>query len=305
MTAAIAFAAVTVRIGEATILDRLDLQVAPGELYGLVGADGAGKSTLLQVATGLRKADEGQVLILGVDPTASEARAKLAYMPQGFGLYPDLTVLENLYFFADLHGLSDSETTERIADLLDRTGLAGFEARRGGQLSGGMKQKLALACALIHEPAAILLDEPTTGVDPLARRAFWRLLEGLREEGVALLVATASMEEAERCDRVGILEGGRLTRQGLPGELGATPGAVMFKVEGEGIRQRRGMMADLPGVLAVFPSGTSLTVWAQGDGVAQRLTAFDPTLTVAPASPTLHEATLFRLSRENGGGYGG
>ena len=180
----------------APVLQGIDITVSEGEIVGLVGADGAGKTTLMSIAIGQLAANSGSITLLGKKPDDPALRNDITYMPQGFGLYQDLSIVENLYFFADLHGLTRTAGQQRITDLLTRTGLAGFEERRAGQLSGGMMQKLALSCALVSAPRIMFLDEPTTGVDPVSRRAFWQLLDMVRSEGVAIFYATANMDEA-------------------------------------------------------------------------------------------------------------
>jgi ABC-2 type transport system ATP-binding protein len=283
-----------------TVLQDIDLAVQAGEIYGLVGADGAGKSTMLQLAVGQLMPVSGSITVLGKHAHEPVLRDDIAYMPQGFGLYPDLSVQENLEFFADLHGLSAQRANEIIRDLLQRTGLSGFEQRRGGNLSGGMMQKLALACALVHDPKAMFLDEPTTGVDPLSRRAFWRLLDGVRAEGVAILYATANMDEAERCDRVAMLETGKLTHQGTPLELVQQTKAQLVAVYGGNIRQYRKQVKELDGVQLAFPIGLRLNVWLGPDypldQFRQTVKNIDSTLTVEPMIPSLQDTTLRNLA---------
>lgn len=286
--------------GEASVLAGVGLHVAPGEIFGIVGADGAGKTTLLQLAVGQRMPKAGRIRVLGRDAADPALRDEIAYMPQGFGLYRDLSVQENLDFFADLHDLTRAEARSRIADLLDRTGLAGFEDRRAANLSGGMMQKLALACALVSQPRAMFLDEPTTGVDPVSRRAFWRLLNGVRAEDVAILYATANMDEAERCDRVGLLHAGRLDRQGMPLELTLGADAQLVSVSGATARQRRAALLAWPMVRLVFPVGRQLRVWL-GAGCLltefqARLRALDSDLDAQPLRPTLQDAALRELA---------
>lgn len=286
--------------GAKPVLQGIDLTVAGGEVVGLVGADGAGKTTLLRIAVGQLEAAAGRITLLGRSPIDPVLRDDIAYMPQGFGLYQDLSVAENLYFFADLHGLTRGEAQRRISDLLARTGLAGFEARRAGQLSGGMMQKLALSCALVSAPRIMFLDEPTTGVDPVSRRAFWQLLDGVRAEGVAILYATANMDEAERCDRVALLQDGRLMRQGTPLAL-ADPGAMqLVSVAGPAARDHRRRLRGLPGVRLVFAVGSRLHVWLE-DGAplpsfAQEVAKLAAGLTVEPALPSLHDTALRDLA---------
>lgn len=285
--------------GGEVVLQGVDLEVHTGEIVGLVGADGAGKTTLLRIAVGQLAADYGDVAVLGRAPSDPALRDEIAYMPQGFGLYQDLSVAENLRFFADLHGLSAAEATRIIADLLARTGLAGFEARRAGQLSGGMMQKLALSCALVSSPRVMFLDEPTTGVDPVSRRAFWRLLDGVRNEGVGILYATANMDEAERCDHVALLQDGRLSRQGTPLALADAGGMQLLRVAGRTVRDVRGAMRALPGVRLVFAVGPRLHVWLE-DGAS--LPAFREAaaslgeMTVEAGMPSLHDTALRDLA---------
>jgi ABC-2 type transport system ATP-binding protein len=286
--------------GERPVLAGVTLRVAPGEIYGVMGADGAGKTTLLQLAVGQLSRRDGQIRVLGRDATDPALRGEIAYMPQGFGLYPDLSVRENLDFFADLHGLPGTVARARIVDLLQRTDLAGFEARRANNLSGGMMQKLALACALVSRPRAMFLDEPTTGVDPVSRRAFWRLLNGVRAEGVAILYATANMDEAERCDRVGLLRAGRLDRQGTPLALTTGGAAVLIGVSGAAARRQRAALLAWPMVQWVFPVGRQLRVWLDTNGslaeFQARLRALDAELTAQPLRPTLQDAALRELA---------
>jgi ABC-2 type transport system ATP-binding protein len=286
--------------GKAPVLSGISLSVGEGEVYGVVGPDGAGKSTLLALAIGQLKAASGSIQVLGRDPADPALRDDIAYMPQGFGLYLDLSVQENLDFFADLHGMPRSTSVERIRDLLARTGLQGFEGRRAGHLSGGMMQKLALACALVSHPKAMFLDEPTTGVDPLSRRAFWALLDGVRADGVAILYATANMDEAERCDRVGVLEAGALTHQGRPAELVAGAAEALVSVRGAGVRSHREAIRRLPAVRRAFPEGPALKVWlvpgATPEAFARDLEATCPGCDVRPLAPGLHDVILRDLS---------
>jgi ABC-2 type transport system ATP-binding protein len=211
----------TRRFGALTAVDTLSISIPEGELFGLVGSDGAGKTTTLRMLAGVLDPSEGDLSVLGRPfPAGAEgARPHIGYMSQRFGLYPDLTVGENIRFYADIFGVTAAEFKERSERLLAFSGLAPFTARQAGRLSGGMKQKLGLCCALIHTPKLLLLDEPTNGVDPLSRRDFWRILRDLHGEGVTIVVATAYLDEAERCDRVGLLHDGRLIACGTPAEL--------------------------------------------------------------------------------------
>jgi ABC-2 type transport system ATP-binding protein len=286
--------------GDTRVLDGVSFEVAPKEIFGIVGADGAGKSTLLRLLIGQLAAASGRIRVLGVDSHDATLRARIAYMPQTFGQYLDLSVQENLAFFATLHGLPGDAAAGLIADLIARAGLRGFEGRRAGQLSGGMMQKLALACALVSRPQAMFLDEPTTGVDPVSRRAFWQLLEGVCADGVAIVCATANMDEAERCDRVATLEAGRLTRQGRPLALMAQVGAVLCIVRGPEARAEAAALARSPAVDLAFPVGRQVKLWlkpgASAAALQAELAARRPALHVLAATPSLHDVALRELA---------
>ncbi|MBK9518109.1 MAG: ABC transporter ATP-binding protein [Anaeromyxobacter sp.] len=210
----------TRRFGPVTALDGLTFEVARGELYGLVGPDGAGKTTAIRALAGLIDLDAGQARVLGLDPLRDAAvRERLGLMPQQYSLYRDLTVAENLQFFARLSALPRATYRQRAERLLAITRLAPFTGRRADQLSGGMYKKLALACALLHQPEVLLLDEPTNGVDPVSRRELWALLHEFVEGGMAVVISTPYMDEAERCHRVGLVHHGRLLLEGPPARL--------------------------------------------------------------------------------------
>jgi ABC-2 type transport system ATP-binding protein len=286
--------------GASEVLAGIDLEVAPREIFGIVGADGAGKSTLLRLLIGQLTPTAGRVRVLGLATDHPGLPARIAYMPQGFGQYLDLSVQENLEFFASLHGLHGREADALIADLIARAGLGGFEGRRAGQLSGGMMQKLALACALVSRPQAMFLDEPTTGVDPVSRRAFWQLLEGVRAEGVAIVCTTANMDEAERCDRIATLEGGRFVRQGRPPELIARVAARLCTVRGLDSRAEAAALAREPGVDLAFPVGREVRLWLR-EGASTRalrdaLGRRQPPLDLVEARPGLHDVVLREMA---------
>ena len=218
---------VSQRYGDSAALDDVSLEIPAERMVGLIGPDGVGKSTLLGLISGVRQVQEGRVEALGGDMTVTAHRTacynRIAYMPQGLGknLYPTLSVSENLDFFGQLFGQSSVERKGRIVELLDATGMSPFAARPAGKLSGGMKQKLGLCCALIHDPDLLILDEPTTGVDPLSRRQFWELIERIRQRrpGMSVMVATAYMEEAERFDWLVAMDDGKVIATGAPDEL--------------------------------------------------------------------------------------
>nr|NJM00854.1 ABC transporter ATP-binding protein [Desulfobacula sp.] len=211
----------TKRFGDLTAVDHIGFEVAKGEIFGIVGPDGAGKTTTLRMLAGIMDPSEGWAAIAGFDTRTATSSAKdnMAYMSQRFGLYPDLTVDENIEFYADLYGVPRKGREERFQDLLGFSHMGPFKKRKAGDLSGGMKQKLQLICALVHTPAVLLLDEPTNGVDPVSRRDFWRILYRIVREGVSILVTTAYLDEAERCDRIGLLDRGKLMAAGTPHEI--------------------------------------------------------------------------------------
>lgn len=212
---------VTRNFAAVTALAGLDLRVRQGEMVGLIGPDGAGKTTALRILCGLLHADAGIVRVGGLDPAAAprQVRTFLGYMPQRFSLYPDLTVAENLRFFADLFQVPRQQREEQLQRLLRFSRLGPFTGRLAARLSGGMKQKLALSCTLIHTPRILMLDEPTTGVDPVSRREFWEILASLRQEGVTILVTTPYMDEAARCDRVAFIHKGRILTVAAPADI--------------------------------------------------------------------------------------
>jgi ABC-2 type transport system ATP-binding protein len=219
------------RFGDVAALAGLSFAVRPGELYGLVGPDGAGKTTAIRALAGLLDLDAGEARVRGLDPLRGgrAVREALGLMPQAFSLYRDLTVMENLRFFGLVYCLSRSAFRERTGRLLALTRLGPFGDRRADALSGGMYKKLALACALLHQPEVLVLDEPTNGVDPVSRRELWALLHEFVHGGMAVLVSTPYMDEAERCDRVGLIHRGGLLLEGGPRELIQRSGTRNFE----------------------------------------------------------------------------
>jgi ABC-2 type transport system ATP-binding protein len=229
----------TKRFNGIAAVEELTLTVAPGEIFGLIGPDGAGKTTSLRMLTAILDPTAGDAWVLGRH-TVREAEAikpDIGYMSQRFGLYPDLTVLENLFFYADLHDVPGRERDARLDRLLAFSNLTPFRRRQAGNLSGGMKQKLGLACALVHTPRILLLDEPTNGVDPVSRRDFWRILYQLRQEGVTIVVTTAYLDEADRCHRVGLLHQGRLVACDTPARLRSLMSGVLLEIRTRQARQ--------------------------------------------------------------------
>jgi ABC-2 type transport system ATP-binding protein len=220
----------TRRYGSLVAVSDVGFDVRQGEMFGLIGPDGAGKTTTLRVVLGLLKAHGGSVRTCGLDPIAQHRKLsqRVGYLSQRFSLYGDLTVDENIAFFAEIHGVTQYQARRDM--LLDLVRMAPFRKRLADRLSGGMKQKLALACTLIHTPQLLVLDEPTTGVDPVSRRDFWRLLSRLRAEGLTILLTTPYLDEAERCQRVALMDGGKLLRLDTPGALRAGARGVLFEV---------------------------------------------------------------------------
>jgi ABC-2 type transport system ATP-binding protein len=211
----------TRKFGTLTALERLNLEVEEGEIFGLVGPDGAGKSTTMRLLTGILDPTEGSAWVYNKHTVkeAEDLKEHIAYMSQRFGLYEELSVLENINFYADVYGVAKEKRNEAIERLLGFSGLLSFKQRFAGKLSGGMKQKLGLACALIHTPKVLFLDEPTNGVDPVSRRDFWNILYDLLKEKVTIFCSTCYLDEAERCRRVGLLHKGKLLRCDTPGNI--------------------------------------------------------------------------------------
>lgn len=240
------------RFGKAWAVQDADLEVRPGEVFGLVGPDGAGKSTLIRMLTGNLEPSSGSALILGHDPStrrgAAAIRVGVGYLSQGLSLYQDLTVLENLRFCASLFGVADATT--RMAMLLEATGLQNHSGKLASALSGGMRQKLGLICALVNRPQLVFLDEPSTGVDPVSRREFWDLISRFQQEGVTFVVSTPYMEEAERCGRVAFMISGRILAIGSPAafkdEFDRAVYEVVFAEGTEAIAAARQVGQELP-----------------------------------------------------------
>jgi ABC-2 type transport system ATP-binding protein len=207
--------------GPVTAVDRLNLSVEKGEIFGLVGPDGSGKTTIMRLFSGILSPTSGEAWVLGhsITKEAELVKDEIGYMAQRFALYGDLTVMENIHFYADLYDVSKKARVPRIERLFSFSNLTPFRDRLAQNLSGGMKQKLGLACALVHTPKILFLDEPTNGVDPVSRRDFWRILYDLLKEGVTIFISTAYLDEAERCHRVALLHQGRLLSVGSPGEI--------------------------------------------------------------------------------------
>ena len=257
----------TRKFGTTVAVDHLSLDVHEGEIFGLIGPDGAGKTTTMRLMLGILKADsgEGRVGPFNLSHESESISLLTGYVSQRFSLYGELTVEENLELFADVYGVSEQDRLPRLKRLMQFSRLDPFRDRMARNLSGGMRQKLALSCALIHTPKLLLLDEPTTGVDPLSRRDLWKLLFDLWQEGVTIIVSTPYMDEAERCSRVGFLNQGKLIAAGRPDELRAAFHGTIFEIFADQRFTAKEVLARSPQVVDVNVFGEGLHVTVDGD----------------------------------------
>lgn len=246
--------------GEVKAVDNVSFDVRQGEMFGLIGPDGSGKSTIYRILATLNRPDSGKAEVLGMDVTKDfrAIRDKIGYMPDRFSLYQDLSVMENLRFFASIFGVSVKQNHDLIAPVFGQ--LEKFPDRRAGALSGGMKQKLALSCALIHRPEILLLDEPTTGVDAVSRSEFWDMLGSLREQGISILVSTSYMDEATRCERISIIDRGRILETGTPPGLTAGLDENLYNAVATDMFGLLGKLRQLPEVEDCYTFGATLHV---------------------------------------------
>ena len=251
---------VTKRYGSLVALDGVTISVERGELFGLIGPDGSGKSTLYRILATLLAPDEGNARVCGIDTVAGARRLRpiIGYMPERFSLYQDLTVTENLNFFASLFGVSVDDSFGLIAPIFSQ--LERFPRRKAGELSGGMKQKLALSCALIHRPEVLLLDEPTTGVDAVSRSEFWEMLSALREKGITIMVSTSYMDEATRCGRIAMISEGRLLGVDTPDNLVARIGGNLYNAVAPDMFVLLQHLRSIPEVVDCYTFGATLHV---------------------------------------------
>lgn len=265
MNEAILLKDVTKRYGSLTALDKVSFSVHPGEMFGLIGPDGSGKSTIYRILATLSVPDEGEAEVCGLNTVRDyrHLRTRIGYMPEKFSLYPDLSVMENLRFFAALFGVSVRENFDLIAPIFGQ--LERFPNRRAGALSGGMKQKLALSCALIHRPEILLLDEPTTGVDAVSRSEFWDMLATLREKGITILVSTSYMDEANRCRRIAMINRGRILDTDTPEALVASLGENLYNASATDMFRLLSELRKLPEVTDCYTFGATLHVVADKD----------------------------------------
>ena len=297
------------RYGTVDALAGLTLSVRRGEMFGLIGPDGAGKTTAIRLMCGLLHADGGHVRVLGLDPTRDHRRVseRVGYLSQRFSLYGDLTIDENIAFFAEIHGVTGYQ--RRRDQLLEMTQLTKFRGRRADRLSGGMKQKLALACTLVHEPELILLDEPTTGVDPVSRREFWKLLSEFLANGITILMSTPYLDEAERCSHIALVHQGRLIAADEPARLRSTIGGRIVEIIAPGGVRSAEVVRRLEGVVdaQIFGERIHVTLQQTSDDAFERFVAAlqETALRGAPVrlvAPSLEDVFIARLSTEESAG---
>jgi len=299
----------TKTFGEITALRELSLTVAEGELFGLVGPDGAGKTTTMRLLSAILDPTSGDAWVAGfhIVKEAEALKEHIGYMSQRFGLYPDLTVLENIEFYADIYGVARRGREEKIERLLGFANLTAFRQRLAGALSGGMRQKLGLACALVHTPKVLLLDEPTSGVDPVSRREFWRILNGLLRQRVTIFVSTAYLDEAERFHRVALLHQGELLACGTPDEVkGLMRGTILEIRSAEPRRAARALRAHFPPeAVGLFGDRVHLVTQEPGKAAAQAEAILRgeaiPTVSIQPVEPGLEDVFVSVLGKEQQG----
>jgi ABC-2 type transport system ATP-binding protein len=298
VTAAVSFARVTKRYDETLAVDGLSFAVTRGEMFGLIGPDGAGKTTSIRLMCGLIHADAGDIRVLGLDPVGQHRRitSKIGYLSQRFSLYGDLSVDENIAFFAEIHGVGDySARRDRLLEMMQ---LTRFRTRLADRLSGGMKQKLALACTLVHEPEVIVLDEPTTGVDPVSRREFWKLLSQFLAAGITIVMTTPYLDEAERCTRVALLDRGRLLALDTPTALRSSLPGTLLEVVTADVRAAQRVLRDRGLRAQVF--GDRLHVWSDrpDQEAAAALTGLIGESQVRAITPSLEDVYIAHLHGE-------
>ncbi|HUQ94841.1 MAG TPA: ABC transporter ATP-binding protein [Bryobacteraceae bacterium] len=297
MTPVIEIDNLTRTFGAVTAVDRLNITVNAGEVFGLVGPDGAGKTTTLRILCGLMGLTSGSVRVAGLDVTrnSDEVKDRIGYMAQRFGLYPDLTVEENMIFYADLFAILGKQRDDLMTELLRMTRMEPFRARPAGKLSGGMKQKLALMCTLLHRPQILILDEPTNGVDPVSRRDFWTILYKLVKEGLTVLVTTAYLDEAERCDRVGLMDKGRLILMDTPAALKDALPQPCYEVVSADLRAARKALRNHPGVADVELAGSKLHVFLNPGAAEETLHQVLPEAGIRRIPPSLEDVFIMTV----------
>ena len=292
----------------ALAVDHLSFSVSQGEIFGLVGPDGAGKTTTMRMLAGVMAPDSGDATVAGYDmkTSAESAKHKLSYMPQRFGLYEELTVDENINFYAKLFGVKPVERDKNATRLLVAAGMSEFRSRHAGKLSGGMKQKLGLVCALIHTPEVILLDEPTNGVDPVSRRDFWRILYSLLGQGVTILVTTAYLDEAERCHRIALLHEGRMLFCDTPAQLKANLRGAILSIVTPQPREISELLSEHEGISNIMTvgDGLHLVVTDAASMIPELIgviaAAGFPYDTVEQVTPTVEDLFIEAVTRSTG-----
>jgi ABC-2 type transport system ATP-binding protein len=292
---------------EVLAVDAVDLAVPQGAVFGLLGPDGAGKSTLIRMLATVLAPDSGDASVFGESVVHAHRRVtpRIGYMSQRFSMYPDLSVAENLEFFARIRGVPAPLRRTRAASLLESMGLAQFANRQAQHLSGGMKQKLMLASTLMHEPDLLLLDEPTTGVDPLSRREFWRIIADLQAAEKTVLVATPYMDEAERCTHIAFMEGGRIPHRGTPAEVKSLVPGTLFEVNSPDPRAALAALADAQGVTSAHLYGNVVRVLSapggpDAEGLLGRVVAAGVAVTDAQPAEVDMEAAFAYLAEQAG-----
>jgi len=297
----------TRRFGKLVAVDHVDLEVPTRRVYGFLGPNGSGKSTTIRMLCGLLTPSEGEIEVLGlrIPAQADELRPHIGYMTQKFSLFEDLSVRENLEFLAAIQGVPKAKTKARIDELIGQYHFGDRQKQLAGTMSGGQKQRLALACAVIHEPELLFLDEPTSAVDPESRRDFWEKLFELADIGTTLLVSTHLMDEAERCHRLAILDRGALVADGTPHELTAQLEGRTFIVETDNPRAAQRVLVDVPGVLGVAQVGNTLRVLTDADGATpdmdKALAAAGQKAGLAAAPPNLEDVFVAATRKGDGG----
>jgi ABC-type multidrug transport system ATPase subunit len=305
-TVAVHVDAITKRYGAVVAVDALSLDIARGEIFGFIGPDGAGKTTLFRMLVTLVVPDAGSATVLGDDVVRDlwKLRQRVGYMPGRFSLYPDLSVAENLDFFASVFGTTVKKEYDRIAPIYSQ--IEPFKERRAGALSGGMKQKLALCCALVHKPEILFLDEPTTGVDAVSRREFWDLLDRLRADALTIVVSTPYMDEADRCDRVALMQGGHILAIDAPAALTAAFDKPLVAVSTSKRYDALRALREIVPAAAAYPFGETLHVVGTDETNTQRLTEELAShlqangiedAKVSAAKPTIEDLFIARMGR--------
>jgi len=305
--------ALTKSFDTVTAVDNLTLSVTEGEIFGLVGPDGAGKTTTMRLLSAIMEPSSGEAWVGGhhIVKQAEAVKEEIGYMSQRFGLYPDLKVIENINFYADIYGVPTKGRGEKIDRLLAFSNLTPFKKRLAGNLSGGMKQKLGLACALIHTPRVLFLDEPTNGVDPSSRRDFWRILYQLLREKVTIFVSTAYLDEAERCSRVGLIHRGRLLAVGTPDEVKGLMQETILEIRVSNPRMATGLLRQKLGTKSVSLFGDRIHMATQrpesdSEQAKRILSAAGLKLqSIRPVEPSLEDVFVSVLDREEGSSHEG